>query len=101
MLKIDNGDKNEYSRIMPKGVYQRTEEGEAKRAEAIRQHLPSTAFKPGVNSYPESKFQKGYTPFNKGKTGLNPGAGAPKGTKPWNYGLKGLKRNRIKKEDDK
>lgn len=92
---VDNGSKKDYSLYMPKGVYPRTDEMREKIRQGVKAHLPSTAFQPGVNSFPETKFQKGYTPYNKGTTGLSHG-GARKGTKPWNYGLTGLKRNRVK-----
>lgn len=73
---------------MPRGVYTRTPEMRRKISEGVAANLPRTAFKRGVNSFPESKFQKGYTPYNKGIKGITGHGGAPKGTIPWNKGLK-------------
>ena len=58
---------------MPTGIYIRTSGGEEHRRDAIRKHLPRTAFKKGVNSYPDTKFKKGYTPWNKDTVGISKG----------------------------
>lgn len=62
---------------MPKGFYKRTAEHRQLISNGVKNHLPSTAFKVGVDSYPESKFKKGRTPWNKGTVGVS-GGGRPK-----------------------